>query len=262
MPALAPNTVDSFLFVHAVIAPISFGVQRSTFVHPRGNLGTGLLRIVAISDKMTLILQVKSFKNLTLQGALHRLQNYYKFAIVRHPLERLLSAYRNKLESRLIYEQRRLFPAHIQAFILSHFRREEYRAWLSSWHTLRNSSQTTDIHPTFQEFVQFMALFPLNEYNEHFSPFLELCHPCAIHYDFYANFKTLHYDLYALMNYLTIPPSYYPSITSYYSTRLLMKEYFGQLSSEDKRHLYHKFRHELDFYCSLHPEEQYSHNHL
>lgn len=211
---------------------------------------------------MTLVLQVKSFKNLTFQGALHRLQNYYKFAIIRHPLERLLSAYRNKLEARLIYEQRRHFPANVQTYILSHFRRQQYQAWLSSWHTYENSSQAADIHPTFQEFVQFMTLFPLNEYNEHFSPFLELCHPCAIHYDFYANFKTLHYDLYALMSYLNIPPSYYPSTTSYHSTKNLMNTYFGQLSNAEKHHFYHTFHHELNFYCSLHPEERYSHNHL
>ena len=42
--------------------------------------------------------QVHSFRNLTYDEAMYRLQHYFKFAIVRNPLERLLSAYKNKLE--------------------------------------------------------------------------------------------------------------------------------------------------------------------
>ena len=52
-----------------------------------------------------------NFHNLSKEEALYRLKNYYKFAIFRNPLERLLmSAYRNKLEPPLNYAIRRNFP--------------------------------------------------------------------------------------------------------------------------------------------------------
>ena len=46
--------------------------------------------------------QVHSFRNLTKAEAVYKLKHYFKFAIVRNPAERLLSAYRNKLESPFI----------------------------------------------------------------------------------------------------------------------------------------------------------------
>ena len=205
--------------------------------------------------------QVHSFRNLTYEEAMYKLQHYFKFAIVRNPLERLLSAYKNKLErpfnigkscdchvvllmqfiimlngfaqihctsiglyrvyvyynshslthththTHCIYlrplhthaqtELRKFFPERLKAFILKLYRREEFEKWIA-----RNNS-LEDIHPSFDEFVQFMNSYPLTAYNEHFKPFLELCNPCAVNFDLFLSFKTLEYDVYALLDYLS-----------------------------------------------------------
>lgn len=91
---------------------------------------------------------------------------------------------------------RKFFPERLKAYILKKYRRSEFQEWISK----NNSS--VDIHPSFDEFIQFMNTFPLSVYNEHFKPFLELCNPCAVKFDLFMNFKTLEYDIFALMEYL------------------------------------------------------------
>ena len=161
-----------------------------------------------------------------------------------------------------MYEQYKHFPANVQLFIMSLWRPGQVHTWLDSHTKPGNSSQTKDIFPSFPEFVNYMQKFPLQHYNEHFSPFSELCQPCAIQYDLYANFKSMHYDLYAVLDYLSIPASYYPSVGSNQGTRLLMKDYYKQVAWMVKKGLFSVFRHELELYYSLYPEETNSHKEL
>ena len=205
--------------------------------------------------------QANSFRNLTAEQALHKLQNYYKFAIVRNPLERLLSAYRNKLEHPVLYADRKHFPSSLQLFIMSLFRPKQVHSWLESPAEERRISRRI-LFPSFREFVTYMTLFPLGDYNEHFSPFSEMCDPCAIHYDFYANFKTMDYDLEEVLNYLSIPTSYYPSDTPKHKTEKFMNEYYKLVPWKEKKALFDAFQNELDLYYSLYPEESNSHKQL
>lgn len=105
-------------------------------------------------------------------------------------------------------------------------------------------------------------MFPLSDYNEHFSPFTELCHPCSIHYDFYANFKTMEYDLGAVIDYLSIPSSYYPFEGINHVTQELMNDYFTLVNWKEKKDLFNALREELDLYYSLYPEERNSQEYL
>jgi hypothetical protein len=200
---------------------------------------------------------VHSFRNLTKEEAIYRLKYYYKFAIVRNPLERLLSAYRNKLESPLDSSQRKKFPDRLKAYLLDKYDHERLKAWISA-------NRSGDIHPTFQQFIKFMTRFSLTSYNEHFLPFLELCFPCAIDYDLIINFKTLNYDMYGLMDYLRIPAEYYPAAIGHAAkpTSMFMERYYGQVSREIKADLIHTLRQELEFYYALHPEEAGMHEYF
>ena len=216
--------------------------------------------LVALRRMITQIvpIQVRSFRNLTMKEALYKLEHYYKFAIVRNPAERLLSAYRNKLETPLDAKLRKKFPDRLKAYILNLYDHDSLESWISA----KNYSK--DIHPTFQQFLKFMSQFSLSSYNEHFTPFLKLCFPCAVDYDLVLSFKTLEYDLYALMEYLRIPSSYYPAVISHSSvpTSSNVKEYYKHVSSEVKASVFQKLRHELDYYYSIHPEEKSMHKYL
>ncbi|XP_014471724.1 PREDICTED: carbohydrate sulfotransferase 11-like [Dinoponera quadriceps] len=97
-----------------------------------------------------------------------------KFLIVRHPLERLLSAYRDKLEhmeGREYYYKR--FGRRI-AF--------KYRL----------SGNETRLEPTFEEFLRFIVKEKF--FDEHWAPYDRTCGPCAVRYDYILKFETLDRD--------------------------------------------------------------------
>ena len=175
-------------------------------------------------------------------------------------MERLLSAYRNKLEPPLAYSLRRSFPDRLKAYILKKYRRDEFEDWIADG----NAHNTTDIHPSFSEFLRFMSRFSLNRYNEHFRPIIELCYPCAVHYDVFLNFKTLEYDVFALMQFLDIPFDYYPESIAHKltPTENFLADYFKDVDMEIKVKLFRAFRTELEFYYTLYPEEWGMHQDL
>lgn len=109
-----------------------------------------------------------------------------------------------------------------------------------------------------------MTKFPLHVYNEHFKPTLQLCFPCAVHYDLFLNFKTLEYDVFALMQFLDIPFQYYPESIAHRNapTGTHLEEYFKGVDVELKVKLFHAFKDELELYYSLYPEEWGMHQDL
>ncbi len=202
-------------------------------------------------------MQARSFVNLSTSEISWRLQSYHKVIIVRHPLTRLLSAYRNKLELPLNVKRSHSFPESIKLKILRRFRRKDFQSFMKD-------SNRSRISPTFSEFLQYMTVLPFNAYNEHFMPVLGLCQPCAVRYNFYANFKTLSYDLYATMAMLSIPPSYYPTRLGHrsYSTDDSLATYYSAVSHDVRKRVLEVFKDELEFYSALYPEENASHNYM
>lgn len=189
----------------------------------------------------------------------YRLEHYFKVAIVRHPMQRLVSGYRNKIESTVDTTQIRKFPETLKIKILKKMRQIPKQ---SRWEEYADFVANMTV--TFDEFVNYLLSIKLSEYNEHFTPVLKLCHPCAVKYDFYPNFKVLDYDLYALMSLFSIPHEYYPHKTSRYpSVSDVTETYFHEkLSKKQKDELFEKFKYELGFYSTLYPEDKGYHESL
>ncbi|XP_012531026.1 carbohydrate sulfotransferase 9 isoform X2 [Monomorium pharaonis] len=98
-----------------------------------------------------------------------------KFLIVRHPLERLLSAYRDKLE-------------HMQ-------NREYYYKRFGRRIAIKYRDQAdnaTRLEPTFTEFLRFIV--GERYFDEHWAPYDRTCEPCTLHYDYILKFETLDRD--------------------------------------------------------------------
>ena len=173
-------------------------------------------------------------------------------------MERLLSAYRNKLETPLNYTTRKQFPDRLKAYILRKYNSKILNAWIEY------GNYSIDLHPSFSDFLQFMVKFPLRFYNEHFKPSLDLCFPCAVHYDYYLNFKSMEYDVYSLIHFLGIPFDYYPSFFAHpeQHTSDFVESYFGGVALAEKVKLFNAFSQELEFYYSLYPEEWGMHKDL
>ncbi|XP_047346385.1 carbohydrate sulfotransferase 11-like [Vespa velutina] len=114
--------------------------------------------------------------DLNLNKTLKKLRATKKFLIVRHPFERLLSAYRDKLEhmnGREYYYKR--FGRHIT---------HKYRK--------HKNSTRTKLEPTFEEFLEFIV--HEKYFDEHWAPYYDTCKPCMIHYDYILKFETFQED--------------------------------------------------------------------
>lgn len=113
--------------------------------------------------------------------AAHMLSTYTKFLFVRHPFERLLSAYRNKLEQR--HESSRYFQSRFGRRIVKRYRVN------ATERALRDGDDVT-----FAEFAEFVADTRDTVFNEHWASIDRLCRPCAVNYDFIGKHETLFQD--------------------------------------------------------------------
>ena len=106
----------------------------------------------------------------------HKLSEYYKFMFVREPLVRLLSAYKDKF-----LLNNTSFHKSYGRKIVKHVRKNAAA-----------NSNGDDV--SLQEFLQYVAESHVEDMNEHWMPFYELCQPCAVSYDFVGSFENLESD--------------------------------------------------------------------
>lgn len=114
-------------------------------------------------------LRKKGIKNDVL---IDKLESYTKVIVVRHPIERLISAYLNK-----IHHEHGTAP--FQKQVLPFVKKQ------------RNSANLTNIE--WPEFISFVVSSN-GRLNEHWRPFNSLCFPCDIKYDVIVKFETIDED--------------------------------------------------------------------
>lgn len=154
---------------------------------------------------------------------------------IRNPTERLVSAYRNKIEhptatntlERTIWDD-------IRTKIMQFYR----------YHTI--NEKVADNHPpfpTFSEFVQFLSDSDSADMNEHYKPMSALCQPCSVHYNYYGNFATLRRDADKILQYLGINITWFWDRGRHYTnpTQTLVKKYYSQLTVKDIELVENKF---------------------
>ena len=214
-----------------------------------------------------------SFINLSLteREKAEKLKTYYKFMMVRNPLERLLSSYRDKIEPLLYFnsshvtkefllkenirpQEMEFFEAH-RRWILTKYRPLDLMRWVQN-------RGAYNLQLTFSDFVQWIVDSDDDTLNEHFSTTMSNAHPCTVRYHFYANFKNYSREVKLLVQKLNTTINFFTDHNSHHpweETRVLLKKYYSQLSPELKYHLFKWIYKELDFYYHLYPEEQWSH---
>lgn len=156
------------------------------------------------------------------------LTNYSKFVIVRHPFERLLSAYRNKLEGSL--PSSRYFQARIGRQIIKAFRSNPSNESLLYGHDV-----------TFTEFVQYLLMPELNinkTYNEHWKPITDLCNPCIVRYNVIGKYETLIDDSALALHIIGVDNLTFPAGQKTSGTSELMTKYFDPFPMKITRNLY------------------------
>ncbi len=121
-------------------------------------------------------------------NAYQRLLHYYKALAVRHPQDRLLALYRNKLE----YSQDLKYVKSINKMNEDIFGRSF------------QVSGTTGYNITFKDFVHLViVLYNKGMADESWAPYWYLCQPCLIGYDFVVHFDTYMEDMEYLLEQVT-----------------------------------------------------------
>ena len=180
-----------------------------------------------------------------------RLKHYFKFSFVRNPLERIVSGYRNKIAVPINYANRNRWPDRILFQILKTFEKPKYKEWSKTNFT------SADFYPSFEGFIQYLTGAKLSSLNEHFRPFMELCQPCSINYNFVGNFYNLPDEAYRITAFLGIPREFYLNRVEHPSTNTssIVPLYYDTISVPLKLRLLQKFSQELLMYYGLYPAE-------
>ncbi len=192
--------------------------------------------------------------NLTDKGIMHRLQTYYKFMIVRNPLERMVSAFRDKLESPIKAAQwHNQFPEKIKKRILQQYHPDEFDYWLKS-----SGFNVFNLSVTFTDYIQYLTDSHWSELNEHFQPQIEVCHPCFVDYDFYGDFRKISDDAQAIIRKLNANSKYYRDESLHKPTKQTWQyaeHYYKQLNEREQLRLFGSWYDELEFYSTLYPSQ-------
>ncbi|KAM4690849.1 carbohydrate sulfotransferase 14 [Rhinophrynus dorsalis] len=134
----------------------------------------GSIENVDVKMKMDHKSDLVFLSDLNVEEIKHRLKYYFKFMFVRDPMERLLSAYRNKFGEIKEYQQK------YGVEIIKRYRKHP------------GVSAGDDV--TFSEFLQYLLDEDTEKMNEHWMPVYNLCQPCAVKYDFIGSYERLRED--------------------------------------------------------------------
>ena len=160
--------------------------------------------------------------------------NITKFTLVRHPFERLVSAYRDKFEKCDVVGLKRQFINTFKKGILQAGRRNI------------TSEQFEETCITFEDFVVYLLKLPLKKYDQHWLPYWRACNPCKIKYDLIGKLENVEKymeELNSLIQYKS-----FMNLTKQHSTGSnddLVKEYMDMLTQEQREGLYNIYK--LDF---------------
>ena len=192
---------------------------------------------------------VNKLQHLLVTQQKERFDTYFKFTFIRNPLERIVSAYRNKIAIPIKHEKH--WPYDVLNHIVETYNKDQYDKWKQT------NFASTYLHPSFEEFVKYLIDSDLISLNEHFRPFMNLGHPCSVRYNYIGNFNNLPNEAFYILDFLGIPRNYYLNRAGHpkYNTSSLVADYYKRLPNSLKFGLVEKFSQELILYYFLFPAD-------
>ncbi|XP_071516888.1 LOW QUALITY PROTEIN: uncharacterized protein [Panulirus ornatus] len=129
-------------------------------------------------------------------------RHFFKFLLVRHPFERLLSAYRDKVERADHWSLKELRQHIFDS--LGEMRQKTLKKTPST--AINDTGGTSerpggpdqqDPIPTFADFLEYILTTNLSDggFDSHWAPYWRTCSPCSMNYDAIAKLETAELDL-------------------------------------------------------------------
>ena len=170
----------------------------------------------------------------------HRLENYFKFMIVRHPFERLGSAY---------YDRFRL----IQEGNLEHGNAGTYRDYKDEISRKTANSGVNSSCIAFDRLVKYITLSDPVEYDEHWSLYDDVCSPCSIKYDYIGKVETMATDAPHIIRRLNITGIQLPSFHVHHKRNSSYLNYYNSVESGDIYKLMEIYSKDFDLFGYARP---------
>merc|ERR1712241_962497 len=165
---------------------------------------------------------------------------------VRHPFERILSAFRDKLEDPSVRGGKfnEYYYNKYGRRIVMHYRKEKITG-------------PSFKYPRFSEFLNDLLDKDLRFDDEHWAPFYKECTPCHVNYTFIGHFETLYWDMHLLANKANLVQKWDDKNDYFQSSTYLAvsKEYYGGVEREVIRKLYRRYK--IDFELFGYSAEEY-----
>ena len=127
----------------------------------------------------------------------YRLKNYFKFMVVRHPFDRLLSAYSERFNTSGNFS----FAKKYANVLHKHFVSE-----------LKIDSNGTAL-PSLEQFLHLVLTEPVTFRNHHWLNYNEYCHPCLIPYDHVVYMETFQDDIDIILDHFVDSNGSRPELT-------------------------------------------------
>ena len=196
-----------------------------------------------------------SFLNASLtDGSRQKMMHQYeKFTIVRHPLERLVSAYRDKFSRPLIRHPKQIdnYFENLKQSVLSKCEPHLHQKW--------KKKEVEDVSLNFTCFIVWMTVYGGAWADDHVMMLVDNCQPCRMLYHFYGNFKSFINDGRQILSKFTDDLSPFAN-ESYYTkgngTNQLVPSYYSQLTPSLRKNLQETIKLDLEFYHTLYPSEK------
>ena len=101
-----------------------------------------------------------------------------------------------------------------------------------------NRKKTSDAI-TFSLFVNYLiSLYQKNlPFDEHWAPFVTLCHPCHVPYDFVGKYETLYEDAEQILSRVHAPSNIHFPVTKMSKTPKVVHQYFQNLTHRQTNYL-------------------------
>ena len=162
----------------------------------------------------------------------YRLEHYYKYAIVRHPLDRLVSTYRDKF----VGEGEVYFKNVVAKWI------KALRQPLKG-----ESPEHRDREVEFPEFVSYVLGHDPLTWERHWLSMYSHCHPCHIKYDFIAQVETLDEDAPHLIAEMKMPFQELLHINTHTNTSNVNKfsQYYDDVYVKDYKRILNSYYNDL-----------------